>query len=70
MEERLTDLEIRLTHQEASIDELTDSLLAQQRVIDRLRQQVEALQGRLGDLETRGGGEGADTAPEPPPPHY
>lgn len=70
MESRLTDLEIRLTHQEAAIDELTDNLLAQQRVIDRLRQQVETLQGRLGDLESRGSGDGAEAVPEPPPPHY
>lgn len=69
METRLTDLEIRLTHQEAAIDELTGSLLAQQRVVDRLRQQLDALQNRLREIESRGQGDGGD-APEPPPPHY
>ncbi|MEX0732721.1 MAG: SlyX family protein [Aquisalimonadaceae bacterium] len=69
MDTRLTDLEIRITHQEASIDELTDSLLAQQRQIDLLRRQVEALQNQLRDMETRGRGNEPE-APEPPPPHY
>ena len=36
-EAKLTDLEIRITHQEASIDELTRTVLAQDTELKRLR---------------------------------
>jgi len=69
MENRLTDLEIRITHQEVNIDTLSDALLAQQRLIEQLQRQLEAMGSRLRDMEGRGD-QGGDHRPEPPPPHY
>ena len=70
-ERRLEDLEIRLMHQEDALDTVTDTLLRQQRVIDRLHQQNEQLQKRLRGLEEQqSGDEEEQQSPEPPPPHY
>ena len=71
LEPRVTDLEIRLMHQEDTIDTLTDTLLRQQRVMDSLHEQLEALQGRIRQLEDpHGESDPGGHAPEPPPPHY
>ncbi|QIT55397.1 SlyX family protein [Aquisalimonas sp. 2447] len=68
--DRLADLEIRLMHQEDTIDALTESLVRQQRIMDQLHEHIEQLRRRLQGLEepnTEGdGGESTD----PPPPHY
>lgn len=66
-EARLTDLEIRITHQEATLLALNDVIAAQQRVIDQLRKEVEALKRQLRDMSPSG-----VAAPweETPPPHY
>jgi len=68
-EDRLTDLEIRITHQEDMIDTLTDSLMRQQKIIDQLHGRLDQLQHRLRMMEED---QPADTpnTPEPPPPHY
>ena len=67
MEDRVAELEIRLTHQEAAIEELNNVLVEQQRTIDRLTQHVEFLQQRIHELRP------SNLAPpseETPPPHY
>lgn len=64
---RMTDLEIRLTYQEATLQALNDTVVAQQGVIDQLRREVELLKRQLRDAAP------ADIAApweETPPPHY
>ncbi len=63
---RLDRLEIRLTEQEATIDDLNRTVTEQWRLIDRLRRQVEALGERVDEATARA----ASRGPEPPPPHY
>jgi len=64
---RLTDLEIRLTHQEATLETLNDLIADQQRLIDRLNKEVELLQRQIRDMTPAN-----IAAPweETPPPHY
>ena len=64
---RLTDLEIRLTHQEATLQTLNDVVADQQQLIAHLRKEVEALKARVRDLAPPN-----IAAPweETPPPHY
>ena len=61
----MTDLEIRLTHHEATVDELTRTVLAQARRIDLLQEKTERLEAALRETAPAG-----PEAPEPPPPHY
>lgn len=66
-DEGIHDLEVRIAHQEAAIDELTRQSLLQRRQIDELIGHVEKLQHQLKDLaEASGQGEIHDS----PPPHY
>jgi SlyX protein len=67
IETRLTDLEIRTTHQEAALEEMNGVLLAQHTLIDRLRDDIKRLRRQLQDVSAGGGGEPGN---EPPPPHY
>lgn len=64
--ERLARLEIRLTEQEAVIDDLNATITAQWKVIDRLTRQLSRLQEQVEEsaFQTASGG------PEAPPPHY
>ena len=64
---RIDELEIKLAHQEVTIEELNDALSQQWQVIDELSRKLVMMGGRLQTLE-----EGSDTPPpvEPPPPHY
>lgn len=63
-EARLIELEIRYTHQQRTIDELNEVVIAQGRAIERLTAEVAFLRGRIAALpderQTR----------EEPPPHY
>jgi len=67
MENRITDLEIRLTHQEAALEEMNGVLLAQHTLIGHLQDDIKRLRRQLQDVSA-GGAEEAGT--EPPPPHY
>ncbi len=64
-ESRVIDLEIRLTHQEATLEELNAVLVQQQKTMDALTLQLNALreQLRAAHLPTI-------PADETPPPHY
>lgn len=67
MEDKLIELETRVAFQEQAIDALHQSLLHQQRVLERLTQQLAQVHQRLLALTPSpldGNG------PEPPPPHY
>lgn len=63
---RLDRLEARLSEQEAIIDDLNGVVTAQWAAIDALKRQLERLDDRLGEAETR---EGAGQ-PQQRPPHY
>jgi len=64
---RLTDLEIRITHQESPLQALNDVVAEQQQLITQLRKELEAMKARLRELSSSN-----VAAPweEPPPPHY
>ncbi len=65
---RLDALEMRLAHQDRTVDDLNTALTAQWETIDRLQRRVAMLEERLREAEARA----ATGAPaeEPPPPHY
>lgn len=67
LEERLTELEMRQAFQDDAVQQLSDEVLAQSRLIERLQQQVKALAARQVELLGQLGDGGGD---EPPPPHY
>ncbi|HHI94050.1 MAG TPA: SlyX family protein [Gammaproteobacteria bacterium] len=67
MENRITDLEIRLTHQEAALEEINGVLLAQHTLINKLQDDLSHLRQQLQDSNA---GNIAELANEPPPPHY
>ena len=64
--ERIVTLEMRLTEQTITLDDLNRTITEQWRLIDRLSRQVAALQERVEEAGTRSTGGTA----EPPPPHY
>lgn len=66
-EDRVTELETRVAHQDQAILELSDEIYRQQRQITRLEDQCRGLLARLESLATAGApGNPADEVP----PHY
>ena len=65
MESRVIDLEIRLTHQELTLQELNECIIRQQKIMDQLARQIAILQEQL-----RAGASVAPAADEILPPHY
>jgi SlyX protein len=66
VEARITELESRLAFQDDTIQALNDELVAQQRVIERVQLQLEALAKRQEEI----GGRLDAADDEAPPPHY
>lgn len=66
-ESRLTELEVRYTHQQTLLGELSDVVYAQQQEIDALKKRLSALEGRLADA---GDTERPTDPSEEIPPHY
>lgn len=66
--ERITELEIRLTHQESLCQDLNQIVADQQRALIELERRIEDMRLRL--LETLASAPMADPSQEPPPPHY
>jgi SlyX protein len=67
MNERLTELEMRVAFQEKTIQDLNEVVTDQQRQIDRLTRELEAIKSRLAALAP------SMVIPqdeEKPPPHY
>ena len=67
MNERLTELEVRVAFQDQTIQDLNEVVTDQQRQIDRLTQELEAIKSRLAGLAP------SMVIPqeeEKPPPHY
>lgn len=67
MENRITDLEIRITHQEAAMEEMNGVLLEQHKLIQKLRDELNHQQRQLRDMNSSNI---ADASDETPPPHY
>ena len=65
---RIDALEMRLTYQDATVEELNATITAQWREIDRLSRLMANLAERFEEMDSRGAG--PPGAPEPPPPHY
>ncbi len=65
--DKITDLETRLAQQEHTLDELSDVVAEQSRVIDLLREQLRRMTDRVAQVEDSAPDKGPD---EPPPPHY
>ncbi|QLC74297.1 SlyX family protein [Pseudomonas sp. LPB0260] len=66
VEARITELESRLAFQDDTIQALNDELVAQQRVLERVQLQLEALAKRQEEI----GGQLDAADDEAPPPHY
>ncbi len=67
MESRIIDLETRYAHQDASIEELTQTVLSQQTRIEQITNELEQIKSLLQDLATSNI---ASPDEESPPPHY
>ena len=63
---RIEALESRITHQEASLDEITRTLLRQELLLNKQLQAIEILQQQLQSLTDAG----ATASGDEPPPHY
>jgi len=67
MDNRLTEIEIKLAHVEQSLNELSDVMYRQQGLIEQLERGYDQLRQRI---QTDGeGGSGSNPADEKPP-HY
>ena len=66
LEARVTDLESQMAFQDDTIQALNDVLAAQQRVVERLQLQMEALLKRQEEMA----GQFETFEEEAPPPHY
>jgi SlyX protein len=64
---RIDALEMSRTHQDRTIEDLSEALAAQWKQIEALNRQVAQLAERVDEV---GSGAGSDQPPEPPPPHY
>lgn len=66
LEDRLVEVEIRVAHQDAAIETLTQTLLEKDQLLRKLRNQLETLeqQMRLSNSHI------ATESEETPPPHY
>jgi SlyX protein len=67
LERRVVELEVRFTHQDRALGELSDVVYRQQQVIDLLERRLKHSEKRLGEL----GEPSPPRAPEDDvPPHY
>ena len=64
---RITDIEIHLSHLEASLEDLNQTVIHQQQYIDRLENEVKQIKGRIQSASTSNI---ASASEETPPPHY
>ena len=62
MEDRLTTLEVRYAHLERQVEQLSQLIFEQQKVIDRLIREIANLRARSAGV--------ADGQQNEPPPHY
>lgn len=67
MEERIVDLEVRFMHQQSTIQELNEVVIAHEKAIDGLKAEVERLKRQI---SAEAGSIIRDASEETPPPHY
>jgi uncharacterized coiled-coil protein SlyX len=67
MSDAITDLQIRFAEQDDALQELTRTVLGQEREIAELRAQIEQLKAMVRELTPP---QVAPPGSEPPPPHY
>ncbi len=67
LNKRISDLEIHLSHQEGTIQELSDITAKQWDIIDDLTRKVDTMRDRLFNLE---GDMNSDSPSDPLPPHF
>lgn len=67
MEQRLAELEMKLTFQDNLLEELNQVLIEQQFVIDKMQLQLRYMAEKLKDVQPSNV---ASRAEETPPPHY
>jgi SlyX protein len=67
IEDRVIDIEIRLTYQESMLQELNNVVIDQQKTIDRLRHELATLGQQMRIIEPSNI---ALMSEETPPPHY
>ena len=67
MESRIVDLEMRFMHQESTIQELNEAVISQQKLIDKLTEEVELLKQQI---KAANQPLIRDPSEETPPPHY
>jgi len=66
-EQRVAELEIRISFQDQTIQELNDVVVRQQRELEKMTRDLAQLKAQMGTLTPPMAG---SQAPEPPPPHY
>lgn len=67
MDERLTDLEVKLSFQDRMIQDLNEVVIRQQHEIEKLRAEVKTIRSQIGDTDSP---QIRDQSEEAPPPHY
>ena len=67
LEQRIAELEMKSAFQETAIEELNQSLIEQQFLIDKMQAQLRYLVNKLKDMQPSNI---ASQAEETPPPHY
>lgn len=67
MEERLAELEIRVSFQDKTLHDLNEVVIRQQAELDRVLRELHALKARLQGMAVSNI---ATAAEETPPPHY
>lgn len=67
MEDKITDLEIRIAHQQHHIEELDKVIVEQHKLIDHLTERLELLENRMKTITQDHIKHPED---ETPPPHY
>jgi SlyX protein len=66
LNERVTELEVKISFQQETIDSLNETVTRQWDQIEQLKRAIERFEGRLVEMSDMAGTEGN----EPPPPHY
>ena len=67
LEQRITEIEIRLSHQEAILDELTSNSLRQQKLLERIANELDYIKNVLKEAAPSAV---CSQDEETPPPHY
>ncbi len=67
LNQRISELEIRIVHQDATIQDLSDMTTQQWDAIEQLKKELRDLKSRIVEIEESAKSPGGE---EPPPPHY